>query len=118
MSFTVTAPIETIPPSHHDKAPDRQTRDLVATAETYEEARDMVRAQGVRDQAAGDGQAVLELVLAHRHGVRADYVPAEVGVPVTTQGAREPVVGGYFPSHERIVMRVTPRSSAIACSDG
>ncbi|OJX93986.1 MAG: hypothetical protein BGO96_09180 [Micrococcales bacterium 73-15] len=45
MSFTVTAPIETIPPSHHDKAPDRQTRDLVATAETYEEARDMVRAQ-------------------------------------------------------------------------
>lgn len=42
MPLTVTALIETEPPSHHDRAPDRQTRELTATAETYEEARDRI----------------------------------------------------------------------------
>lgn len=35
---TVRARIETIPPSHQSKAPDREIRELTATTDTYEQA--------------------------------------------------------------------------------
>lgn len=45
MTVTVRARIETVPPSHQAKAPDRETRELTATADTYEQAYADVRAQ-------------------------------------------------------------------------
>lgn len=36
MTVTVRARIETVPPSHQAKATDRETRELTATADTYE----------------------------------------------------------------------------------
>lgn len=38
MPVTVRARIETVPPSHQAKAADRETRELTATADTYEAA--------------------------------------------------------------------------------
>ena len=45
MPVTVTAIIETIPPSHHAKTPDRETRELLSTADTYEQATTQIRDQ-------------------------------------------------------------------------
>lgn len=45
MAITVHARIETVPPSHQAKAPDRETRELTATADTYEAATAELRAQ-------------------------------------------------------------------------
>lgn len=43
--LTVRAAIEPVPPSHQVKAPDRETRELTATADTYEDATAELRAQ-------------------------------------------------------------------------
>lgn len=45
MTVTVRARIETVPPSHQTKAPDRVTRELTATGDTYEHGYADVRAQ-------------------------------------------------------------------------
>lgn len=44
MPVTATARAETVPPSHRDRAPDRETRDLTATGDTYEAAVAEIRA--------------------------------------------------------------------------
>lgn len=43
--LTVRARIETVPPSHQAQALDRETRELTATADTYEAAAADLRAQ-------------------------------------------------------------------------
>lgn len=59
MPVTVHARIETVPPSHHAKVDDRETRELTATADTYEDATAQLRGE------VPDGWRVL-YVLADR----------------------------------------------------